>query len=72
MRKRRLGNSGLVVSVVGLGCNNFGRRIGLEETRAVVRAVVNEGALGQVFARQTQCDAQGQFALSAPVSRSGM
>lgn len=30
---------------------------------ALVRAVVNEGALGQVFARQTQCDAHGQFAL---------
>jgi aryl-alcohol dehydrogenase-like predicted oxidoreductase len=43
MRFRRLGNSGLVVSVVGLGCNNFGRRIGLEETRAVVRAALDAG-----------------------------
>jgi aryl-alcohol dehydrogenase-like predicted oxidoreductase len=40
---RRLGKSGLVVSVVGLGCNNFGRRIGLEETRAVVRAALDAG-----------------------------
>jgi aryl-alcohol dehydrogenase-like predicted oxidoreductase len=40
---RRLGRSGLVVSVVGLGCNNFGRRIGLEETRAVVRAAIDAG-----------------------------
>jgi aryl-alcohol dehydrogenase-like predicted oxidoreductase len=31
------------VSVVGLGCNNFGRRIGLEETRAVVRAALDAG-----------------------------
>jgi aryl-alcohol dehydrogenase-like predicted oxidoreductase len=43
MRLRRLGRSGLVVSVVGLGCNNFGRRIGLEETRAVVRAALDAG-----------------------------
>jgi aryl-alcohol dehydrogenase-like predicted oxidoreductase len=43
MRTRRLGRSGLVVSVVGLGCNNFGRRIGLEETRTVVRAALDAG-----------------------------
>src|SRR5580698_4577616 len=43
MRFRRLGNSGLTVSVVGLGCNNFGRRIDLEATRAVVRAAIDEG-----------------------------
>jgi aryl-alcohol dehydrogenase-like predicted oxidoreductase len=40
---RRLGRSGLVVSVVGLGCNNFGRRVGLEDTRAVVRAALDAG-----------------------------
>jgi aryl-alcohol dehydrogenase-like predicted oxidoreductase len=43
MRLRRLGDSGLVVSAVGLGCNNFGRRIGLEDTRAVVRAAIDAG-----------------------------
>src|SRR4051812_6332667 len=43
MRYRRLGDSGLVVSVVGLGCNNFGRRIDLEATRAVVHAALDEG-----------------------------
>lgn len=43
MRVRRLGRSGLVVSVVGLGCNNFGRRIGLEQTRTVVRAALDAG-----------------------------
>jgi aryl-alcohol dehydrogenase-like predicted oxidoreductase len=31
------------VSVVGLGCNNFGRRIGVEETRAVVDAALESG-----------------------------
>jgi aryl-alcohol dehydrogenase-like predicted oxidoreductase len=40
---RPLGNSGLHVSVVGLGCNNFGRRVDLEGTRAVVDAALAEG-----------------------------
>jgi aryl-alcohol dehydrogenase-like predicted oxidoreductase len=43
MAHRRLGDSGLVVSVVGLGCNNFGRRIDIDATRAVVDAAVDEG-----------------------------
>ena len=40
---RALGASGLDVSVVGLGCNNFGRRTDLETTRAVVDAALEEG-----------------------------
>ncbi|HKY69031.1 MAG TPA: aldo/keto reductase [Acidimicrobiales bacterium] len=40
---RPLGSSGLVVSRVGLGCNNFGRRIGLDDARAVVDATLDEG-----------------------------
>src|SRR5947209_3897632 len=43
MSYRRLGTSGLVVSVVGLGCNNFGRRIDLEASRAVVDAALDAG-----------------------------
>jgi aryl-alcohol dehydrogenase-like predicted oxidoreductase len=43
MRYRRLGNSGLVVSVVGLGCNNFGRKVDLDGTRAVVHAALDLG-----------------------------
>jgi aryl-alcohol dehydrogenase-like predicted oxidoreductase len=43
MRYRSLGNSGLIVSVVGLGCNNFGRRLDLERTRAVVDAAIDAG-----------------------------
>ena len=43
MRYRSLGNSGLVVSVVGLGCNNFGRRLDADATRAVVDAAVEAG-----------------------------
>jgi aryl-alcohol dehydrogenase-like predicted oxidoreductase len=40
---RPLGSSGLRASVVGLGCNNFGRRVDLEGTRAVVDAALEEG-----------------------------
>ncbi len=43
MRYRTLGSSGLVVSVVGLGANNFGHRIGADETRAVVEAALEAG-----------------------------
>jgi aryl-alcohol dehydrogenase-like predicted oxidoreductase len=40
---RPVGDSGLQVSVVGLGCNNFGRRIDLAGTRAVVDSALAEG-----------------------------
>jgi aryl-alcohol dehydrogenase-like predicted oxidoreductase len=40
---RALGDSGLEVSVVGLGCNNFGRRVDLEGTRAVVYEALEQG-----------------------------
>ena len=43
MRYRPLGNSGLLVSVVGLGCNNFGRRLDVEQTRNVVDAAIDSG-----------------------------
>lgn len=43
MRYQQLGNSGLTVSVVGLGCNNFGGRLDLEGTRAVIDAALEEG-----------------------------
>lgn len=43
MRYRPLGDSGLVVSVVGLGGNNFGRRIDEDGTRAVVDAAFESG-----------------------------
>src|SRR5690348_635916 len=43
MEFRRLGNSGLVVSVVGLGTNNFGMKLDLEQSRAVVHAALDEG-----------------------------
>lgn len=40
---RRLGDSELEVSAVGLGCNNFGRRLGAEETAAVLEAALSAG-----------------------------
>jgi aryl-alcohol dehydrogenase-like predicted oxidoreductase len=40
---RSLGHSGIEVSAVGLGCNNFGRRLDLDGTRAVVDACLAEG-----------------------------
>jgi len=43
MRYRSLGESGLLVSVVGLGCNNFGRRVDVDGTRAVVDAAIEAG-----------------------------
>ncbi|HEY8532519.1 MAG TPA: aldo/keto reductase [Micromonospora sp.] len=43
MEYRRLGQSGLVVSVVGLGCNNFGRKLDADATRAVVDAALEAG-----------------------------
>lgn len=43
MRYRPLGDSGLMVSAVGLGCNNFGRKLNAEQTASVVRAAVDEG-----------------------------
>ena len=43
MKVRRLGNSGLKVSVVGLGCNNFGMKIDADETARVVGAALDAG-----------------------------
>ncbi len=45
MKLRRLGNSGLQVSVVGLGCNNFGRfgRMDVAATRAVIDKAIDSG-----------------------------
>jgi len=43
MRYRPLGDSGLMVSVTGLGCNNAGRRLDLEATRAVINAALESG-----------------------------
>ena len=41
MEQRKLGS--LAVSVVGLGCNNFGWRVGSEATQTVVDAALDAG-----------------------------
>ena len=43
MTYSQLGESGLTVSTVGLGCNAFGRRIDADQTTAVVRAALDAG-----------------------------
>ncbi len=43
MAYRTLGPSGLRVSLVGLGCNNFGAKLDLEATRAVVHQALDSG-----------------------------
>lgn len=43
MEIRNLGASGLRVSVVGLGCNNFGGRIGNAESKAVIHKALDVG-----------------------------
>ena len=43
MQYRKLGRTGLAVSVVGVGCNNFGRRCDAAATRAVVAAAMDAG-----------------------------
>jgi aryl-alcohol dehydrogenase-like predicted oxidoreductase len=40
---RPVGTSGLVVSTVGLGCNNFGLRLGLDGARPVIEAALDAG-----------------------------
>jgi aryl-alcohol dehydrogenase-like predicted oxidoreductase len=43
MQKRRLGNSGIEVSLVGLGANNFGGRTDLETSRRVIHRALDLG-----------------------------
>ena len=43
MEQRNLGRSGLIVSAIGLGCNNFGARIDGAATRAVVHKALDLG-----------------------------
>src|SRR5881396_4060967 len=43
MQIRNLGGSGLRVSAVGLGCNNFGQRTDLETSRKVIYRAIDLG-----------------------------
>ncbi|NNN18521.1 MAG: aldo/keto reductase [Acidimicrobiaceae bacterium] len=40
---RQLGRSGLTVSVVGLGCNNFGVRCDFDQSEAVINSAIDNG-----------------------------
>jgi aryl-alcohol dehydrogenase-like predicted oxidoreductase len=40
---RALGHSGIKTSIVGLGCNNFGRRLDIHATRQVVDSAIDAG-----------------------------
>lgn len=43
MEYRKLGTSGLKVSIVGIGCNNFGRRCDDAQTARIVDTAIDEG-----------------------------
>ncbi|HEY3658400.1 MAG TPA: aldo/keto reductase [Steroidobacteraceae bacterium] len=43
METRRIGNSDLEVSIIGLGCNNFGLTIDAVESRKVIRKAIELG-----------------------------
>ncbi|HTR60391.1 MAG TPA: aldo/keto reductase [Candidatus Binataceae bacterium] len=43
MEYRNLGESGLKISLAGLGCNNFAMKCDAEQTRAVVHRALDEG-----------------------------
>lgn len=43
MEQRSLGNSGIQASLIGLGCNNFGMKIDLEASRAVIKTALDAG-----------------------------
>ena len=49
METREIGRSGIRASVVGLGCNNFGLRMSIEDSRAVIHKALDLGVSNVVF-----------------------
>jgi aryl-alcohol dehydrogenase-like predicted oxidoreductase len=43
MKQRTIGNTGITVSAIGIGCNNFGLRIDTEASRAVIHKALDLG-----------------------------
>jgi len=56
MQERNVGKSGLRVSAIGLGCNNFGRPVDLEGSRAIIHKALDLGVTlfdcGDVYGRR--------------------
>ena len=56
MQERNVGKSGLRVSAIGLGCNNFGRPVDLDGSRAVIHKALDLGVTlfdcGDVYGRR--------------------
>ena len=60
MERRLIGGpGGLEVSLVGLGCNAFGRRVGELETHAVLDAAIDAG-IGFLDTAETYGDGQSE------------
>ncbi len=55
METRRIGS--LTVSVIGLGCNNFGRRLDANASASVVHAALDAGVTSSI--RQSYTVARG-------------
>src|SRR5712691_12069011 len=56
MQERNVGRSGLRVSAIGLGCNNFGRPVDLDGSRKVIHKALDLGITffdcGDVYGRR--------------------
>ena len=55
MEYHNIGSSGLQVSAVGLGTNNFGGRLDLEATDTVIKRSVDPGIMSKGWARREGC-----------------
>ena len=67
VQQRRLGSTTLSVSALGLGCNNFGIRLALAATRAVVHKAFDLGVT--MF---DTADIYGERGGSEPASRASL
>ncbi len=70
METRKVGASGLSVSVLGLGCNNFGMRIGSDESERVGNAALDAG-ITHFDTAQMYGGGKSEEFLGAALSKSG-
>src|SRR4029450_8994329 len=66
MEYRRLGHSGLQVSVIGLGTNNFGPRIDYPAAERVLHQAVEEG-INLIETSNTYGDGQAETFIGKPL-----